>query len=309
MSRGQRSLVPQTSVGLEVFVALWWRSGRMQVFPGWPCSCVHVSPPVFSLTLCDSFLSFVQTRHVNINTFDLKRSKIILTLWFQPFVLCDVDQSHSRSCAGVVEEHVSVWGGNEAQPDASDPAWYGHVFGLSAAGTSGSWTLWSWRWCSCSSADEQDDDEEASVWTLWLWTRAKPDRARTRPPSLSCFSSSVCASWTSPLFNSFLYAPVSTSPRSGSEPRSIINERWKVSVVESSFLNFGLNSRWTPVCSVRPLTRFLWLIIIFLCGSLEDTPHCDAQYGGVAWTPAETFETWMLQVCGLCDPVTKKPKL
>uniref|UniRef100_A0A3B4FHA2 Phosphoinositide-3-kinase regulatory subunit 1 n=1 Tax=Pundamilia nyererei TaxID=303518 RepID=A0A3B4FHA2_9CICH len=61
--RGQRSLVPQTSVGLEVFVALWWRSGRMQV-----------------LTLCDSFLSFVQTRHVNINTFDLKRSKIIVTL-------------------------------------------------------------------------------------------------------------------------------------------------------------------------------------------------------------------------------------
>lgn len=122
------------------------------------------------------------------------------------------------------------------------------------------------------------------------------------PASLPCFSSSVCASWTSPLFNSsFLYAPVSTSPRSGSEPRSIINERWKVSVVESSFLNFGLNSRWTPVCSVRPLTRFLWLIIIFLCGSLEDTPHCDAQYGGVAWTPAETFERWMLQVCGLCD--------
>lgn len=122
------------------------------------------------------------------------------------------------------------------------------------------------------------------------------------PASLPCFSSSVCASWTSPLFNSsFLYAPVSTSPRSGSEPRSIINERWKVSVVESSFLNFGLNSRWTPVCSVQPLMRFLWLIIIFLCGSLEDTPHCDAQYGGVAWTPAETFETWMLQVCGLCD--------
>lgn len=27
----QRSLVPLTSVGLEVFVALWWRSGRMQV--------------------------------------------------------------------------------------------------------------------------------------------------------------------------------------------------------------------------------------------------------------------------------------
>lgn len=126
MSRGQRSLVPQTSVGLEVFVALWWRSGRMQVFPDWPCSCVHVSPPVFNFVRQFPVLRANST-HVNINTFDLKRSKIILTLWFQPFVFCDVDQSHSRSCAGVVEEHVSVWGGNEAQPDASDPAWYGHV--------------------------------------------------------------------------------------------------------------------------------------------------------------------------------------